>query len=378
LVLDRNPDNFFAETEQVAFCTSHIVPGIDFSNDPLLQGRNHSYQDTQISRLGGPNFHEIPINSPIVQIQNNQRDGMHRQAINRGRVNYEPNSLGGGCPFQAGKMGFTSFPEAFATVDKVRGNPELFAEHYGQARLFYQSQSAAEQTHIANAFRFELTRVQTPAVRERVLALLANVDAGLVAKVAEGLGMDVPAPLPLASKDPIPAYEPSPALSLLSRPGETGIRTRRVAILVANGVDGDKVRAMYTSLLKDGAVPRLVGNMLGKVKTSAGNPLDVEISLEAGPSVMYDAVIVPDGDKSADLLARNAHAIDFLREQYRHCKPILALGGGADLLVKAMIPPALPDGSADPALLIDGSLDAFKEALASHRSFARETDPPMV
>ena len=378
MVLDRNPDNFFAETEQVAFCTAHIVPGIDFSNDPLLQGRNHSYLDTQISRLGGANFHEIPINSPVVQIQNNQRDGMHRQAINRGRVNYEPNSLGGGCPFQAGKMGFTSFPQTFASEDKVRGNPELFAEHYGQARLFFQSQSAAEQTHIANAFRFELSRVQTVAVRERVLALLANVDDVLVAKVAEGLGLDVPAPLPLASKDPIPAYEPSPALSLLSRPGETGIRTRRVAILVANGVDGDKVRAMYTSLLKDGAVPRLVGNMLGKVKTSAGDPLDVEISLEAGPSVMYDAVIVPDGDKSADLLGRNAQAIDFLREQYRHCKPILALGKGADLLVKAMIPPALPDGSADPALLIDGSLDAFKEALASHRSFARETDPPMV
>jgi catalase len=275
-------------------------------------------------------------------------------------------------------MGFTSFPQTFASEDKVRGNPELFAEHYGQARLFYQSQSEAEQTHIANAFRFELSRVQTVAVRERMLAMLANVDDALVAKVAEGLGLDVPAPLPLASKDPIPAYAPSPALSLLSRPGETGIRTRRVAILVANGVDGDKVRAMYTSLLKDGAVPRLVGNMLGKVKTSAGNPLDVEISLEAGPSVMYDAVIVPDGDKSADLLARNAHAIDFLREQYRHCKPILALGGGADLLVKAMIPPTLPDGSADPALLIDGSLDAFKEALASHRSFARETDPPMV
>ncbi|MBD8529240.1 MULTISPECIES: catalase [unclassified Massilia] len=378
MVLDRNPDNFFAETEQVAFCTAHIVPGIDFSNDPLLQGRNHSYLDTQLSRLGGPNFHEIPINSPIVQIQNNQRDGMHRQAINRGRVNYEPNSLGGGCPFQAGKMGFTSFPERFTTEDKVRGNPELFAEHYGQARLFYQSQSAAEQAHIANAFRFELTRVQTPAVRERMLALLANVDAGLVAKVAEGLGMDVPAPLPLASKDPIPAYAPSPALSLLSRPGQTGIRTRRVAILVANGVDGEQVRKLYNSLLKDGAVPRLVGNMLGKVKTSAGDPLDIEISLEAGPSVMYDAVIVPDGEKSADLLARNAHTIDFLREQYRHCKTILALGGGAGLLVKAMLPPTLPDGSADPALMVDGSLDAFKEALASHRSFARETDPPMV
>ncbi|HBF49061.1 MAG TPA: catalase HPII, partial [Massilia sp.] len=196
MVLDRNPDNFFAETEQVAFCTAHIVPGIDFTNDPLLQGRIHSYLDTQLTRLGGPNFHEIPINAPIVQIQNNQRDGMHRQAINRGRVNYEPNSLGGGCPFQSGRMGFTSFPER-VSEDKVRGKPELFADHYSQARLFYASQSAAEQTHIANAFRFELTRVQTPAIRERMLALLANVDAGLVAKVAEGLGMEVPAPLPL-------------------------------------------------------------------------------------------------------------------------------------------------------------------------------------
>jgi catalase len=275
-------------------------------------------------------------------------------------------------------MGFTSFPQTFASEDKVRGNPELFAEHYGQARLFYQSQSAAEQTHIANAFRFELTRVQTPAVRERMLALLANVDDGLVAKVAEGLGMDVPAPLPMASPDPVPVYDPSPALSLLSRPGETGIRTRRVAILVANGVDGKQVRKLYADLLKDGAVPRLVGNMLGKVKASAGDPLDVEISLEAGPSVMYDAVIVPDGDKSAELLARNAHAIDFLREQYRHCKPIMVLGSGAALLAKAMIPATLPDGSDDPALLVDAGLDAFKQALASHRSFARETDPPMV
>ncbi|QJD99524.1 catalase [Massilia forsythiae] len=376
MVLDRNPDNFFAETEQVAFCTAHIIPGIDFSNDPLLQGRNHSYLDTQISRLGGANFHEIPINTPIVQIQNNQRDGMHRQAIARGRVSYEPNSLGGGCPFQAGRMGFTSFPEAFNNVDKVRGKPELFAEHYGQARLFYQSQSPAEQTHIANAFRFELSRVQTLAVRQRVLAQLANVDAGLVAKVAEGLGLDVPEALPRVNDTPIPAYEPSPSLSLLARPGQTGIRTRRVAILVANGVDGDAVRALYADLLKDGAVPRLVGNMLGKVKTSGGDALDVEISLEAGPSVMYDAVIVADG--GADLLARNAQAIDFLREQYRHCKPILVLGNGANLLTKAMIPQTLPDGSADPSLLVDGTLDAFKEALASHRSFDRETDPPMV
>jgi len=378
MVLDRNPDNFFAETEQVAFCTAHIVPGIDFTNDPLLQGRNHSYLDTQISRLGGPNFHEIPINSPIVQVQNNQRDGMHRQAIHRGRVNYEPNSLGGGCPFQAGRMGFTSFPEPFATVDKVRGKPELFAEHYGQARLFYQSQTPVEQAHIANAFRFELTRVQTPAVRRRILALLANVDDALAAKVAEGLGMDVPDPLPRASDAPVPAYPPSPSLSLLSRPGQTGIRTRRVAILVGPGVDADQVRAIYAGLLEDGAVPRIVGTMLGKVKATGGKALDVEVSLEAGPSVLYDGMVVPDGAAAAEALARNAHAIDFVREQYRHCKPILALGAGAGLLTKAMIPPTLPDGSSDPGLLVDGALDAFKEALAGHRAFARETDPPMV
>jgi len=383
LVLDRNPDNFFAETEQVAFCTSHVVPGIDFSNDPLLQGRNFSYQDTQLTRLGGPNFHEIPINSPIVQIQNNQRDGFHRQAINRGRVNYEPNSLGGGVPYQAGKAGFTSFPEPIA-ADKVRGKPELFADHYSQARLFWQSQSAPEQNHIVNAFRFELTRVQTPAVRIRMLALLANVDATLVARVAEGLGLEVPEPLPLATDAPIPTYPPSPALSLLSRPGQTGIKGRRVAVLVANGVDDKAVKKQYASLLEDGAVPRMVGNMLGKVKAADGDPIDVEISVEAGPSVMYDAVIVPDGALAAEALGKNAQVLEFLREQYRHGKPILAYGTGSDLLTKATIPSKLPDGAADPGLILgdaanpDAALAAFKTALAGFRVFARETDPPSV
>ena len=384
MVLDRNPDNFFAETEQVAFCTAHVVPGIDFSNDPLLQGRIHSYLDTQLTRLGGPNFHEIPINAPVTQVHNNQRDGMHRQAVNRGRVNYEPNSLAGGCPFQAGMAkGFTTFPERIAE-DKVRGKPELFADHYSQATLFFNSQTPVEQAHIANAFRFELTRVQVPAVRERVLALLANVDATLASDVAAGLGMEVPAPLPLATDRPAPEYEPSPALSLLSRPGETGIKTRRVAILVAHGVDASMVRTIYDSLLADGAVPRVVASTLGKVKAKDGGMLDVEISLEAGPSVLYDAVVVPDGEDAVNTLSRDAHALDFVREQYRHCKPILVLGAGAGLLAKASVPPALPDGSDDPGLLgahgedLKQALAAFKEALAMHRSFARETDPPMV
>jgi catalase len=316
-------------------------------------------------------------------VQNNQRDGMHRQAIHRGRVNYEPNSLGGGCPFQAGMRGFASFPEPIAE-DKVRGKPELFADHYSQARLFWHSQSPVEQAHIANAFRFELSRVQTPAVRERVVALLANVHPVLAGAVAAGLGIEVPEPLPLATDAPIPEYEPSPALSLMSRPGETGIRTRRVAILVGNGIDGAMVRAIYRDLLANGAVPRLVGSMLGKVKSSDGEMLDVEISLEAGPSVLYDAVVLPDGQDAIEMLSRDGHALEFVRDQYRHCKPILAVGAGAGLLQQANIPVALPDESDDPGLVSAASgaltqaLDAFKTALAGHRSFGRETDPPRV
>jgi catalase len=383
MTLNRNPDNFFSETEQVAFCTANVVPGIDFSNDPLLQGRNHSYIDTQLTRLGGPNFHEIPINSPVAPVHNNQRDGFHRQAVPRGRVAYEPNSLAGGCPFQAGMRGYTSFPQP-VEGDKVRGRPEKFAEHYAQARQFWMSQSAFEQTHIANAFRFELTRVQVPAVRQRVLALLGNVDATLADTVAAGLGMQTPPPLPLASPAPMPDYAPSPALSLTHRPGAAGVLTRRVAILVGPGSDGDAVRNIYASLLTDGAVPRLVGSSLGSVTSCSGAALDVEISLEAGASVLYDAVVIPDGEGAALQLARDAHALHFVRLQYRHGKPVMAVGAGAALLAQADVPPTLPDGSADPFLIgtepfdLDAALAAFKTALAAHRLYARETDPPLV
>jgi catalase len=383
MVLDRNPDNFFAETEQVAFCTAHIVPGIDFSNDPLLQGRIHSYVDTQISRLGGANFHEIPINSPLAPVQNNQRDGMHRQGINRGRVSYEPNSLGGGYPFQAGAAGFTSFPQPIA-ADKVRGRPEKFADHYSQARLFFISQTPVEQAHMVNAFRFELTKVQTPAIRKRVVALLANIDPLLAGGVADGLGIEVPPPLPLATTLPVPVYEPSPALSLMHRPGTTGIHTLKVALLVAAGVDGHDVHRIYRSLLDDGAVPRLASTQLGKLATQDGGTLDVEISLETGPSVIYDAVVIPDGADSAERLARDAHALDFLRLQYRHCKPILVVGAGTALLLKAGIPATLADGTPDPGIIgtededLHQALIAFKQALATRRIYARETDPPAL
>ena len=224
MVLNRNPDNFFAETEQVAFCTAHIVPGIDFTNDPLLAGRIHSYVDTQISRLGGANFHEIPINAPVAQVHNNQRDGMHRQAIPRGRVAYEPNSLGGGCPFQAGAAGFTSFPAADRASDKVRGKPEKFAEHYSRRRCSGTARSEVEKRHIAKAFRFELSKVQTLAVRERVVATLRNVAEELAAEVAEGLGMlwsAGPFARPML-RPPKAEVTKSPSLSLFARPGEMG------------------------------------------------------------------------------------------------------------------------------------------------------------
>ncbi|APA67055.1 catalase [Janthinobacterium sp. 1_2014MBL_MicDiv] len=383
MVLNRNPDNFFAETEQVAFCTAHIVPGIDFSNDPLLQGRIHSYVDTQLTRLGGANFHELPINAPLAPVHNNQRDGIHRQAINRGRVAYEPNSLAGGCPFQAGSKGFNSFP-ADTEGDKVRGKPEKFAEHYAQGRLFWISQTAVEQDHIVHAFRFELSKVQTVAIRQRVVSMLRNVDETLAQRLADALGLALPPVMPRASMQPMPSYPPSPALSLTFRPGKTGIHTLRVAILVGPGSDGAQVRSIYAALLADGAVPRLVGSQLGRVDTSSAAPLGVEISLEAGPSVLFDAVVVPDGQGAVQQLGGDANALDFLRLQYRHCKPLLAIGAGRGLLDKAGVPTTLPDGKPDPAIIVVPSGDvvkavaAFKKALAAHRAFARETDPPQV
>jgi catalase len=383
MVLNRNPDNFFAETEQVAFCIAHLVPGIDFSNDPLMQGRIHSYVDTQLTRLGGPNFHEIPINSPVAQVHNNQRDGFHRQAINRGRVSYEPNSLAGGCPFQAGSRGFVSYPEPIEG-SKVRGKPELFAEHYGQARLFWKSQTPVEQKHIVEAFRFELTRVQTPAVRERIVAGLVNVDANLAKAVATQLGMPVPPALPRVNDTPVPDYPPSPSLSLFARPGRIGIRTRRIAILVADGVEGAIVRQIYASLLKDGAQPRLVGQHLGEVKAVGDKPLDVEVTFEATPSVMYDAVVLPPGEAANAALAKNGRVLEFLRDQYRHDKPFLVLGAGRQLVAAAGLPAALPNGEPDPGLIVadpaglNAALAAFTTAVTRHKIYVRETDPPRV
>jgi catalase len=384
LVLNRNPDNFFAETEQVAFCAAHVVPGIDFSNDPLLAGRIHSYVDTQISRLGGPNFHEIPINAPVAEVHNNQRDGMHRQAIHRGRVSYEPNSLGGGCPFQAGGAGFTSFRQP-VEGDKVRAKPERFADHYTQATLFYRSQSPVEQRHIRNAFRFELTKVQVPAVRERVVAMLLNVDVELGKALAADLGMPVPKPLPRALKNPPrPEVERSPALSLLARPGDGSIRTRQVALLLAQGVDGAAARALHEGLLAEGATPRYLAARLGAVQTADGGSLEADATFETMPAVLFDAVAVPGGEKAVELLAAMGHVKEFLKEQYRHDKTLLLLGPAASLLESAGIPSVLPSEDADPGVIVGdasdvkASLRRFVQAIGRHRHYEREVDPPLV
>ncbi|WP_209316472.1 catalase [Halomonas salinarum] len=390
MVLNRNPDNFFTETEQVAFCTAHVVPGIDFSNDPLLAGRIHSYSDTQITRLGGPNFHEIPINTSLAPVQNNQRDGLHRQAVHRGRVAYEPNSLAGGCPFQGGASqtgpsGFVSFPVTNAE-DKVRGKPEKFAEHYAQATLFFNSQSAVEQAHIVAGFRFELSKVGVPAIRERMLSSLVNVSPDLAAKVADGLGMAVPAAMPKAMENPEPAeVNQSPALSMMSLPGEGGVRTRQIAVLVEDGVHYASLASLHSALTVAGAVVHFVGPKVGLFVgvgdsgDKTGEEIEADKSMENAPGFLFDALVIPDGSEAVQALVDNGDPMEFVKDQFKHCKTILALGAGRKLLEMAGI-----DSTAgqDPGILIADSADAagiaptLIDAVAAHRHSSREIGPP--
>jgi catalase len=345
--------------------------------------------DTQISRLGGPNFHEIPINAPIVQVHNNQRDGMHRQAIHRGRVNYEPNSLAGGCPFQAGAaQGFVSVParlQAQEEQGKVRGKPEKFAEHYNQARLFFESQTPVEQAHIAAAFRFELSKVTVPAIRERTVAMLRNASEALAQQVATGLGMKtLPDALPLAlAKPPTAEVTQSPALSLMARPGDGSIKARKVALLVAPGVVGSAVAEVQAALVAQGAVPRLVGPHIGMLTTAEGDEMDADASLENEPGFLFDALVLPDGEEAVAMLEKIGHTAEFIVNQYRHGKTILALGASSRLLNDLGISSQLPNGKPDTGVIVGASgdasvIEALITGMAMHRHPARETDPPRV
>ena len=336
MVLDRWPDNFFAETEQVAFCPSHIVPGIDFSNDPLLQGRLFSYLDTQLSRLGSPNFHQIPVNAPKCPFANQQRDGHMQMAQPKGRVNYEPSSLMDDSPRENPRAGFRSFATA-ESGERGRVRAETFADHYSQARQFFRSQTAPEQAHVASALVFELSKVATAHVREAMVGHLRRVDESLAKRVADGLGLQA---LPPAAETSVPAEdrEPSPALQIIGKMKAT-LEGRCVGILVNDGSDAALVGALRKAALDAGAAVKIVAPKLGGAKLSDGALQPADGQLAGTPSVMFDAVAVVLSAAGAAALAKEGAAVDFVRDAFGHLKAIAIDAGGQALLQAAGVAP---------------------------------------
>jgi catalase len=344
LVLDRCVDNFFAETEQVAFCTNNIIPGVDFTNDPLLQGRNFSYLDTQLKRLGGPNFTHIPVNAPKCPMHHFQQDGHMAMHNPKGRVNYEPNSWPGqhAGPRECPETGFRSFA-AEESGAKERIRPESFADHYSQARQFYVSQTEVEQQHIANALTFELSKVQTPAIRERVVSHLVNVDAGLADAVANGLGL---ARTPKASQAAVATRQdlnPSKALSIVEN-GPANFAGRKVGALVTDGVDQALIAALRKALTKEGALLEIVSPTISGVKASDGSHIEGNEKIGGGPSVLYDAVVILPSEDEADRLAAMPPARQFAADAFAHCKYVGYVEAAAALLVKAGVADSLDGG----------------------------------
>ena len=372
MVLNRNPDNYFAETEQVAFCPGHIVPGIDFSNDPLLQGRLFSYTDTQISRLGGPNFHEIPINRPVSPNHNNQRDAQHRTTIDKGRASYEPNSIDSGWPKEtpAGPQdgGFETYHER-VSAEKVRERSPSFGDHFSQATLFFNSMSEHEKEHIIAAYSFELGKVEREHIRARqVNEILANIDLTLAKRVAENLGLPAPtAPTVQAQSNGKLTVDKSPLLSQANLlPAD--IASRKVAILVANGVDDKAVAAMKAALEAEGAHAKVLGPTSAPVKTASGATLAVDASMEGLPSVAFDAVFIPGGDASIKALSGDGVALHYVLEAYKHLKAIAYAGDAQKLIDLLRL-------EADAGLLAvsdSASFKAFFDAIQQHRVWARE------
>ncbi len=391
LVLDRNPDNFFAEVEQVAFHTGHIVPGIDFTNDPLLQGRLFSYTDTQLIRLGGPNFHEIPINRPISPVHNNQRDGFMRQTINRGRTSYDPNTLNDGDPRQAkaAEGGFSSFAEHIYG-SKVRVRNPSFKDHFTQAAMFFHSQTEIEQAHIVNALRFELGKCTTQAVRERVLFMLSQIDAALAESVATGLGLEVPESIEGylnqnfgADTDPTTVQpkkfagvpHDSPPLSII-RSAKPGMETAKVAVLLADRFEDDDVKTFIKAIVAAGGQAKVIAPHGGVVVGENGTEVPVDFSLPTVCSVLFDAVYVAGGDAAVELLESETRAVEFVEEAHKHCKALAATGRAAEFLQGTRVENSM--AAKDPAVITgEGSAEmlaaAFVEAISQHRNWARES-----
>ncbi len=367
MVLNRNPDNFFAEVEQVAFCPAHIVPGIDFTNDPLLQGRLFSYTDTQLSRLGGPNFHQIPINRPVTPSHNNQRDALHQHLVHKGRASYEPNSIDGGWPKEtppaAQDGGFESYQERI-DAHKIRQRSDSFSDHFSQARLFFQSMSPTEQQHIIKAYSFELGKVERETIRAReVNEILANIDLKLTAAVAANLGLPAPNAGTVQVKGSQLAQ--SPALSQMNHPGSVGIKGRKIAVLVADGVDAASVDKLVKALEAHSARPMLLGPTSAPVMATDGKQLPVGASMEGMPSIMFDGIVVPAGKASTDALAGSGLAKHFLLEGYKHLKAMVVT---KDLLGSLGL-------KEDKGLLLGDeqkTVDAFVKAVEGHRVWERE------
>ncbi len=390
MTLNRNPDNFFAETEQIAFHPGHLVPGIDFTNDPLLQGRLFSYTDTQLSRLGSPNFHEIPINRPIVPVMNNQRDGHMRQTINSEKTSYHPNSISGGCPFQAkiSEGGFSSYQERI-DAKKIRDRSESFSDHFSQATLFYNSQTEPEQNHIINAFTFELGKVERHYIRERMVGILSRVDKNLEASVAANLGIQVTEPeRPLNHGVPADAdqnkYEPtrkkqsiadSKALSMLKNINGS-IESRCIAVLTDNGVDEGSLNAMLKALEIAGAQAKIIAQKPGTIKGSNGKEIAVDHSLVTVASVLFDAIYVPNGDIKTKNYLEQDLIENFINEAFKHCKPIAADGLGAEILKKIkaghLIDLTNSSTGSKMGIEINTSPEAFVKAIGKHRFWERE------
>jgi len=365
MVLDRNVDNFFAETEQVAFHPGHVVPGIDFTNDPLLQGRLFSYTDTQLIRLGGPNFHELEINRPRCPMRNFQRDGVKRQNVPTGRVAYEPNSLDPAGPRESAERGFATYAEQ-ESGDKQRIRPESFADHYSQARQFFRSMSEPEQRHIISAFAFELGKVETVAIRKRMLGHLMIIERTLGAAVEDALGMVGEAERLTPARAPIDLDE-SPALSLIKKAKPT-LQGRKVGALITDGVDDGVLDALRSAVEKEGAVFAIVAPKIGGVNTANGKRVAADHALSSGPSIFFDAVALLPSANGAGLLAREAAAIDWVRDAFGHLKVIGTVEAAGPILEKA----AVEEDAGVIDLAGRGGVKIFIEAARRQRVWERE------
>ena len=367
LVLDRVVDNFFAETEQVAFMTQNVPPGIDFSNDPLLQGRNFSYLDTQIKRLGGPNFTHIPINAPRCPFAHFQQDGHMAMRNPVGRVNYEPNSWPDGGPRENPVRGFRTFAEE-AEAPKTRLRPESFSDHYSQARLFFISQTPQEQKHICDALVFELSKCEREDIRDRMVSHLVNIHATLAGRVAEGLGIDVP-DAAIAAQPTREDLEPSPALSIIKR-GPKSFEGRKLGILLTDGADADIFEELVTAIEEAGGVYEVIAPKIAGATLSDGQLVAAKQKIDGGPSVLYDAVAILISEEGAALLSVDKPSKDFANDAFAHCKFIGYSDEALPFLQKAGIGDDLDEG----CFALSEGVPEFIDALAELRYWPREAD----